>query len=77
MTIAERLTALAPTALCKAGQIIAGLAPEDRAAVEAAMATHSATTIAKVLTAEGRPVGKSTMILHKAGDCACRQSQTA
>ena len=78
MSIKDRLAELAPRKLCKAGEVIAGLKPDDRVAVENALAgTHSVAAVARALNYEGRQVGKSVLADHKAGRCACRASLTA
>lgn len=73
MSIAELLQtvpAKRPTQ-CKAGEIIAALPAEDREAITAALETHSAAVLTRILRLEGYDIGATTIKAHKAGECAC------
>lgn len=76
MSLAEALAAKQRRVGCRVYDILTSLNNEDREALTSALGgtTWSNQALASLLKAEGYPVGKTTIGLHRNGACICYES---
>lgn len=76
MGLAESLSKLEKTPVCKMGEIISGLEPETRQLLERVMSGNASTrSIADALNKEGYKIGKTSVGLHRTNQCSCPRSE--
>jgi hypothetical protein len=73
VSIYDEIMAEIPDRMCRFGEIIAALDPDDKAGLEKALDDPRITQIAivNVLTKRGLTVDRDTMSRHVRGKCVC------